>query len=122
MKDRTSVIFGNPIDRKTVAKAEKSKANYLKKYGDDSEKDYRLSFSPIPTLDFLGASNIVLGEGNESFAENGLIVGMTPEAIAEGVIRMMRDEELSEKCIGALREEKIGNSEEINKLYTFLEA
>ena len=27
--DRTSVIFGNPIDAKTVRKAEKSKAKFL---------------------------------------------------------------------------------------------
>ena len=71
---------------------------------------------PIVTTDF-GTAHDQIRDG-----ENGLIVGMTPEAIAEGIIRMVRDEELSEKCIGALREEKIGNSEEINKLYTFLEA
>ena len=71
---------------------------------------------PIVTTDF--------GTAHEQIKdrENGLIVGMTPEAIAEGVIRMMRDEELSEKCIGALQEEKLGNPGEINKLYKFLEA
>ena len=66
----------------------------------------------------------VFGTAHEQIKdrENGLIVGMTPEAIAEGVIRMVRDEELSEKCIGALQEEKLGNPGEINKLYKFLEA
>ena len=54
--------------------------------------------------------------------ENGLIVGMTPEAIAEGIIRMVREEELSQKCIRALQDEKLGNPGEINKLYTFLKA
>lgn len=75
MIDRTSTIFGNPIDKKTVKKAEKSKAKYLKKYGDDSEKDYPLNFKPIETLDFLGASDIVVGEENRAFSPNALIVG-----------------------------------------------
>ena len=35
MKDRTGVIFGNVIDAKTVRAAEKSKAKYIKKFGDD---------------------------------------------------------------------------------------
>ena len=29
MKDRTGMIFGNPIDQKTIRQAEKSKAKYL---------------------------------------------------------------------------------------------
>ena len=40
--DRTSVIFGNAIDQKTVKKAEKSKAKFIKKFGDDSAKVYHL--------------------------------------------------------------------------------
>ena len=75
MKDRTAEIFGNPIDAKTVAKAEKSKAKYLKKYGDDTERDYPLQFAPIETLDFLDASNIVCGEETQEFDPKGLIVG-----------------------------------------------
>ena len=75
MKDKTSVIFGNPIDKKTVRAAEKSKAKYVKKYGDDSGADYRISFQDIDTLDFIGASNIVFGEENQSFEDNALIVG-----------------------------------------------
>ena len=75
MKDRTAEIFGNPIDAKTVAKAEKSKAKYLKKYGDDTERDYPLQFAPIETLDFLDASNIVCGEEAQEFDPKGLIVG-----------------------------------------------
>ena len=75
MKDKTSVIFGNPIDKKTVRAAEKSKAKYVKKYGDDSGADYKISFQDIDTLDFIGASNIVFGEENQSFEDNALIVG-----------------------------------------------
>jgi len=73
--DRTSVIFGNPMDAKTIKKAEKSKAKYLKKYGDDSQKDYKLNFKPIKTLDFISAQDIVLGEENQDFPKNTLIVG-----------------------------------------------
>ena len=75
MTDKTSMIFGNPIDAKTVAAAEKSKASYQKKYGDDSAADYRLSFRPIDALSHIGAQNIVFGAENEPFAENPLIVG-----------------------------------------------
>lgn len=73
--DKTKVIFGNEIDRKTVKKAEKSKQRYLKKYGDDSSSDYKLCFSPIDTLDFIGAQKVIFGEKNQEFAKNALIVG-----------------------------------------------
>jgi len=75
MSDKTSVIFSNPIDKKTIKKAEKSKKKYIKKYGDDSNKDYHLSFVDIPTLDFIGAKNIVFSDKNEEIPDNALIVG-----------------------------------------------
>ena len=73
--DKTSVIFGNKIDKKTIKKAEKSKKKYLKKYGDDADKDYKLTFLPIDTLDFINAQKIVFGERNDKFADNALVVG-----------------------------------------------
>ena len=75
MTDRTSVIFGNEIDKKTVKAAEKSKAKYIKKYGDDSAADYKISFTPIDALSDMGVRNVVFGDKNEPFAENALIVG-----------------------------------------------
>ena len=54
--------------------------------------------------------------------ENGLVVDMTPEAVAEGVLRMMTDTELRERCVANLAREKIGNTEEIEKLYSILES
>lgn len=75
MKSKTEVIFGNPMDKKTIKGAEKSKAKYIKKYGDDSSKDYKISFKDIPTLDFINTTNIVFGEQNEKFDEKALIVG-----------------------------------------------
>lgn len=75
MKDRTSIIFNNPIDKKTIKAADKSKRKYIKKYGDDSQKDYKITFKDIPTLDYLDASNIVFGDENQKFDEKALIVG-----------------------------------------------
>ena len=75
MTDRTSVIFGNKIDGKTVAAAEKSRAKYVKKYGDDSAADYKLSFSPIDTLSDIGVRNIVFSDQPEPFVGEPLIVG-----------------------------------------------
>lgn len=75
IEDKSSVIFGNPMPKKAIKKANKAKEKALKKFGDDTEKDYTLGFSAIPTLDFLGAKNIVLGDGKESFSGKPLIVG-----------------------------------------------
>ena len=69
------MIFGNPIDKKTIKAANKSKQKYIKKFGDDSKKDYKLGFEPIKTLDFIGAQNIVFKEENEPFDDKALIVG-----------------------------------------------
>ena len=52
--DKTSVIFNNPMDQKTIKGANKSKAKFIKKYGDDSNADYKICFKEIPTLDFIG--------------------------------------------------------------------
>ena len=75
MIDRTSNIFNNPMSKKVIKGGNKSKAKYIKKYGDDSKEDYKISFKEIPTLDFIGANNIVFGEENQKFEDNALIVG-----------------------------------------------
>ena len=75
MKDRTSVIFDNPMEKKTIKGAEKSKKKYIKKYGDDSNTEYKIGFEDIKTLDYLGAKNIVFKEENEKFIGKPLIVG-----------------------------------------------
>ena len=73
--DNSSVIYGNKMPEKVVKKAEKKKQKFLKTYGDDTNADYKISFKPISTLDYLGAQNIVFGEKNEEFDKNALIVG-----------------------------------------------
>ena len=76
MSDKTSVIFQNPIDKKTIKSAEKSKAKFIKEFGDDLSVDRKLAFSPIDTLDFIGAENVVFTDGEtEKFSDNALIVG-----------------------------------------------
>jgi len=76
MEDKSSVIYGNPQPKKVVKGAVKSKQKYIKKYGDDSKKDYHLAFKPISTLDFIGAHNIVFTDKeSESFDPKALIVG-----------------------------------------------
>lgn len=75
MIDRTANIFGNPIDKKTIRAAEKSKAKFIRKYGDDSAAHYKIGFKPIETLSSMGVQNIVFSDENEPFDEKALIVG-----------------------------------------------
>ena len=75
MVDKSSNIFGNPQSKKVIRSANKSKQKYIKKYGDDSNSDYKISFRDIPTLDFVDTTNIVFGEKNQQFEKNALIVG-----------------------------------------------
>ena len=75
MSDKTSVIFNNPMPKKVIKGANKSKIKYIKKYGDDSNKDYKIGFIDIPTLDFIDASNIIFAKENQKFEDNALIVG-----------------------------------------------
>ncbi|MCR5760580.1 MAG: hypothetical protein K6F82_01050 [Sphaerochaetaceae bacterium] len=72
---KSSVIFGNPMPSKVIKKAEKSKASYIKKFGDDSQKHYKLGFEKIDALSFIGAQNIVFKDKSEKFDEKALIVG-----------------------------------------------
>lgn len=71
---------------------------------------------PIVTTNFdaVGAQFI-----NE---KNGLIVDISAQAIADGIIRMLTDTQLRETCIANLRKEKIGNTEEIEKFYRMVES
>lgn len=75
MNDKSAVIFGNPIDPKTLRAAEKAKAGYVKKYGDDSSVQYQLSPVAIKPLDFCGAQNLVITDKAEKLDKKALIVG-----------------------------------------------
>lgn len=54
--------------------------------------------------------------------QNGLIVDISAQAIADGILRMMTDVQLRETCVENLRKEKIGNTEEIEKFYRMVES
>lgn len=54
--------------------------------------------------------------------KNGLIVDISAQAIADGIIRMLTDTQLSETCVANLSKEKIGNTEEIEKFYRIVES
>ncbi|MBQ1818330.1 MAG: hypothetical protein II124_06815 [Clostridia bacterium] len=73
--DKSSIIFGNPIDAKTVRKAEKSKAKFIKKFGDDSKTLYHLGLEPIKQIDGMGIQNLVHADTPLVMPENPLIVG-----------------------------------------------
>ena len=75
IKDRSSVIFGNKIDEKTIKKANKSKAKFIKKYGDDSNKEYHLKAVEIPSLKEMGVKNLVFADEKLKLPENAVIVG-----------------------------------------------
>ena len=75
MKDRTGSIFGNAIDAKTIRKAEQSKEKFIRKYGDDSNVQYRFGAVDIPALDFIGAKKLVLSVEETPLADNPLVVG-----------------------------------------------
>ena len=75
MTDKSSIIFGNKIDNKTINAAKKSKNKYIKKFGDDSNATYNIGFEDIDALDFIGTKNIVFADNNAKFPEKPLIVG-----------------------------------------------
>ena len=53
--------------------------------------------------------------------ENGLVVDIIPEAVADGIQRLMEDRELYNHIVEFQKTEKKGNYEEIQKVYQLLE-
>lgn len=70
---------------------------------------------PIITTNFQAVGTQFVNE------KNGLIVDLSAEAIADGILRMLEDGELRERCVTNLGKEKIGNTEEIEKFYKMVE-
>ena len=78
MTDRSGVIFGNQLPEKDVKKANKSKAKFIRRFGDDCGADYPVRIVPNACLhETLGVSDIRLeeGEGEPFDLEKGIIVG-----------------------------------------------
>lgn len=74
MGDKTSRIFGNPIQNKTVKKAEKQKKKFLKKFGDDGNVNYSFAVKENRVLSDIGATELVKGEG-AAFNEKSIFIG-----------------------------------------------
>ncbi len=94
MTDRSSVIFGNKMPDKVYKKAVKSKKKYMKKFGDDSKKNYEVAVEKNRYIgDSLGVYNILVGNLAENahydvnaHAEKGTFD--TEKGIIVGNIRM----------------------------------
>ena len=74
MLEKSREIFGNPMSEKDVKKAEKTQNKFLKKYGDDSGRDYRFALRDNPVLGELGTRELVSGEG-AVFTDRTVFVG-----------------------------------------------
>lgn len=74
MLEKSKEIFGNPMSAKDLAKADRTQSKFVKKYGDDSGRDYRFALRDNPVLAELGTKELVFGEG-AAFSEKSLIVG-----------------------------------------------
>ena len=74
MEQQSKVIFGNEMSKKDVKKAEKTKSKFLKKYGDDSKKDYEFALKENAVLAPLGTKELVFGQGAE-FSDKTVFIG-----------------------------------------------
>ncbi len=74
----------------------------------------RMLNTPVVTTKFDAVYNQMIHE------KNGLVVDMNPEAVAEGILRLINEPELRQSIIHYLKQEKKGNTEEIEKFYQFI--
>jgi UDP-N-acetylglucosamine:LPS N-acetylglucosamine transferase len=69
-------VFGNEISEKVVKKALKKQQSYIKKFGDDRDKDYKLKVQDIESLNNINLKNIVISdEGKDIDKEKAVIIG-----------------------------------------------
>ena len=63
MQDRSKTIYGNKMSDKVYRSAVKSKQKYIKKYGDDSSKNYPVLLEKNAFIgDSLGVVNVLVGD------------------------------------------------------------
>ena len=74
MLEKSREIFGNLMSAKDVRKAQKTRGKFLKKYGDDSGKDYRFALAENDVLSQLGTKELVFGDG-AAFSDKTVLVG-----------------------------------------------
>ena len=74
--DKAKMIFGNPISERDYRKAVKGAESYRKKFGDDSNVEYRLTTADNNVLETFGAKNLVLTPGaNMTFDDKAVVIG-----------------------------------------------
>ncbi len=74
--DRSQVIFGNVIDKKTIRKGNKSKAKYIDKFGDETGKVFHLQATNNATLfDAMNIKDLSLGTKKMKFDDKAIIIG-----------------------------------------------
>lgn len=75
--DRSKFIFENEISQRAYRKAVKNKAKYMRKYGDDEDKEFHLKCVPAPSIgNILSVQDIKLSEKSSiSFDDKSVIIG-----------------------------------------------
>lgn len=61
------------------------------------------------------ATNYTTVHDSIEHGKNGWIVKMTPEALCEGIVRMIHDEKLRQRLVGYLETQPKGNTQELKK-------
>jgi hypothetical protein len=75
MSSKSEVIFGNPIDKKTIKKGQRSQAEFRRKFGDDSATIYHFGAEVVPSLAAMGVQKLVLADQPFTFPSNAIIIG-----------------------------------------------
>ena len=81
MTEKSKEIFGNRVSDRDYKSAVKSKKSYIRKFGDDSAKDYKVRISENKVIGpILGVKNIEISSkaenpGEEMDCKKGIIVG-----------------------------------------------
>lgn len=86
MAERSQEIFGNEMSQSVVRKAERSKENYIKKFGDDSDVDYQAFTEDNPYIGpIMGVRNLRVEAPTTDTVENAAQgKALTAEVEAEG--------------------------------------
>ncbi len=74
MANKSTTIFGNEMSQKDIKNAEKTKEKFLKKYGDDADRDYSFSLQDNKVLEPLGTKVLTFGGGAE-FSDRTIFIG-----------------------------------------------
>ena len=74
MANKSSSIFGNEMSAKDLKNAAKTKEKFIKKYGDDADRDYSFSLQDNEVLEPLGTKVLTFGGGAE-FNDKTVFIG-----------------------------------------------